>query len=64
VPVVPVTILGTYECWPKGQFASRAGTATVIFHLPIQPSAFADRDALTAAVREAIASALPEDRRN
>ena len=39
VPVVPVTLLGTYECWPKGSFASHAGTATVVFHPPIEPSA-------------------------
>ncbi len=64
VPVVPVTLLGTYECWPKGQFASHAGTATVVFHPPIDPSEFADREALMAAVRNAIASALPEDRRD
>ena len=63
VPVVPVTLLGTYECWPKGRFASRAGTSTVVFHPPIEPSAFGDREALMTAVRETIASALPEDRR-
>ena len=62
-PVVPVTILGTYECWPKGTFAVRPGTATVIFHPPVEPSDYANRDALMAAVRETIASALPEDRR-
>src|SRR5262249_8358716 len=39
VPVVPVTILGTYECWPKGSLAMRAGTATVIFHPPMEPTA-------------------------
>ncbi len=64
VPVLPVTLLGTHECWPKGSFASHAGTATVIFHPPIDPSEFPDREALTAAVRNAIASALPEDKRN
>jgi 1-acyl-sn-glycerol-3-phosphate acyltransferase len=64
VPVIPVTLLGTYECWPKGQFASRGGTTTVVFHPPMDTKDFADRDALMAAVRETIASALPEGRRN
>lgn len=64
VPVIPVTILGTYECWPKGTWAVRGGTVTVIFHPPIQPSEFADRDTLMTAVRDTIASALPEDKRN
>ena len=63
VPVVPVTILGTYESWPKGRFALRPGTATVVFHPPLNPAAFADRDALTLAVRDSIASALPPERR-
>lgn len=64
VPVIPVTILGTAECWPKGTWSIRPGKATVIFHPPLEPSAFADRDGLMTAVRQAIASALPEDRRN
>jgi 1-acyl-sn-glycerol-3-phosphate acyltransferase len=63
VPVVPVTILGTEKCWPKGNFAMKAGTATVVFHPPINPGQFAERDELMAAVRETIASVLPEDRR-
>ena len=62
-PVVPVTILGTYEAWPKGRFALRPGTAAVVFHHPIDPSECADRDALMTAVRDAIASALPPERR-
>jgi 1-acyl-sn-glycerol-3-phosphate acyltransferase len=62
-PVVPVTILGTAECWPKGTFTLRKGTATLVFHPPIEPANFADRDELMSAVREIIASALPEDRR-
>lgn len=61
--VVPVTLLGTYECWPKGTFSMRPGTTTVVFHPPMDPANFADRDALMAAVRESIASALPEERR-
>ena len=63
VPVVPVTILGTAECWPKGTWAMKPGTATLVFHAPINPATVADRDALLTAVREQIASALPEDKR-
>jgi 1-acyl-sn-glycerol-3-phosphate acyltransferase len=63
-PIVPVTILGTYESWPKGTFAMRPGTATVVFHPPINPAEFSDREALMAKVRETIASALPDERRN
>jgi 1-acyl-sn-glycerol-3-phosphate acyltransferase len=36
------------------------GVARVVFHAPIDPARFADRDALMLAVREAIASGLPE----
>jgi len=63
VPVVPATILGTAECWPKGTWAMRPGNAILIFHPPIDPADFADRDALRAAVRHQIASALPENQR-
>lgn len=63
-PIVPVTLLGTFECWPKGTFASHKGTATVVFHPPMDPKAYADRETLMEAVRKAIASALPEDRRD
>ncbi len=60
--VVPVTILGTYECWPKTRFALRPGTATVVFHTPIDPHSCQDRDSLMKAVRDAIASDLPTER--
>ena len=62
VPVVPVTILGTAECWPKGTWAMKPGTARLIFHPAVDPATFSDRDALMAAVRKQIASALPEDK--
>ena len=64
VPVIPVTLLGTYECWPKGTWKMRKGETAVIFHPPIEPSEFTDREELMLAVRQAIASALPEDRRD
>ena len=64
VPVLPVTLLGTYECWPKTRFALRPGTATVVFHAPLNPGDYADREALTKAVREAIESALPLERKS
>jgi 1-acyl-sn-glycerol-3-phosphate acyltransferase len=63
MPVIPVTLLGTFESWPKTRFALRPGTATVIFHPAIDPKSFSDRNVLMQAVRESIASALPADRR-
>lgn len=63
VPVVPVTLLGTFESWPKTRFALHPGTATVVFHPPLESREYADRDALMQAVRDSIASGLPEERR-
>jgi len=63
VPVVPVTLLGTYESWPKTRFSLRPGTATVVFHPPLDPHHYNDRDALMKVVRNTIASALPPERR-
>lgn len=59
VPVVPVTMLGTQQIMPKARFAIEPGTATVIFHPPIEPKDFGSRDELMAKVRSAIESALP-----
>jgi 1-acyl-sn-glycerol-3-phosphate acyltransferase len=61
VPVVPVTITGTHSIMPKGRFAVRPGTATVIFHDPIEPEQFGGRECLAAKVRRAIDSGLPRE---
>ena len=61
-PVVPVTIAGTYDILPKGKFFIRHGTAELIFHPPLWPKDFADRDALIAATRAAINGSLPPER--
>lgn len=63
VPVLPMTILGTYEAWPKHRFALKGGTVTIVYHPAIDPTNYAGREELMTAVRESIASALPEDRR-
>ena len=60
-PIVPVTLVGTHEILPKGKLLIAPDKATVIFHPPISPKDFQDRDALIAAVRDAIVGALPED---
>jgi len=59
VPLVPVTIVGTHEIMPKRRFSIRPGTATIVFHEPIDPKDFGDRDSLMAKVRAAIDSGLP-----
>jgi len=59
VPVVPVTIVGTHEIMPKRRFSIRPGTATIVFHEPIDPKDFGNRDSLMAKVRAAIDSGLP-----
>src|SRR5580700_1507708 len=61
VPIVPVTIVGTHYVMPKKRFAIRPGTVTVIFHKPIEPNDFGDRDYLMAKVRKVINSGLPPE---
>jgi 1-acyl-sn-glycerol-3-phosphate acyltransferase len=61
VPVVPITIVGTHEVMPKKRFAIKPGKVQVIFHDPIEPREFGDRDQLMARVRTAINSGLPAD---
>jgi 1-acyl-sn-glycerol-3-phosphate acyltransferase len=58
VPIVPMTILGTRAIWPKGSRAIKPGTATVVFHSPIDPKQFPERESLMDAVRVSIASVM------
>ena len=60
VPVVPITVVGSHDAWPKGSLVLRAGEIVVHFHAPIDPRNFATKEALLAAVRTVIQSALPE----
>jgi 1-acyl-sn-glycerol-3-phosphate acyltransferase len=59
-PCVPVSIHGTETMMAKGSLRIRPGTAHIVFHAPIYPHDFATREELLEAVREAIASGLPE----
>jgi 1-acyl-sn-glycerol-3-phosphate acyltransferase len=59
VPVIPVTIVNTHTLLPKGKRMASSGWVSVIFHPAIDSKNFPDKDALLAAVRERIASALP-----
>jgi 1-acyl-sn-glycerol-3-phosphate acyltransferase len=59
-PCVPVSIHGTEEILRKGSLRMHPGIAHVVFHPPIDPAAFPNREDLTQAVRAAIASGLPE----
>ena len=58
--IVPVSIFGTESMMTKGSMKIYPGTAHVVFHPPILPRNYASREELMAAVREAIASGLPE----
>ena len=59
-PCIPVSIHGTESILRKGSVRMHPGPAHVVFHPPIDPAGFATREELTAAVRAAIASGLPE----
>ena len=59
-PVVPISIYGTESMMAKGSVRVKPGTAHIVFHPPLDPHTFADRDELMAAVRASIASGLPE----
>jgi 1-acyl-sn-glycerol-3-phosphate acyltransferase len=58
--IVPMTICGTHEVWPKGKFAICPGTVKLIFHPPMDPKKFPSQDALITAVEEVVRSGLPE----
>ncbi len=74
VPVVPITIVGSHDAWPKGKLRLRAMELVIRFHAPIDPHNFADhdsenkdsgnKDALLVAVRAAIESGLPAEYRH
>jgi 1-acyl-sn-glycerol-3-phosphate acyltransferase len=64
VPVLPITIAGSYEAWAKGSVSLHPGEVVVTFHAPIDPHQFKTKEALLAAVRAAIHSALPEAHRD
>ncbi|HEV2991795.1 MAG TPA: lysophospholipid acyltransferase family protein [Candidatus Angelobacter sp.] len=63
IAIVPVTILGTAEIMPKGSAICKSGTATVIFHPPIDPRLFSSREELMKETANVIESALPVDKR-
>jgi 1-acyl-sn-glycerol-3-phosphate acyltransferase len=62
-PIVPITILGTETLLPKGKVFAIPGEVTVIFHPVVDPKDYRDRDELMQVVRDAVASALPPERR-
>ena len=60
VPIVPITIKGTYELMPKGSFFAKKGTVEVVFHPPVPVQGF-DRNSLPGLldrVRSSIQSGL------
>ncbi len=61
IPVVPMTILNSFELMPKGQNYVLPGTVRVLFHAPLDPKDFEDKDQLMEAVRNAIAAPLQKD---
>jgi len=63
VPVVPMTIVGTHYAMPKARFAIKPALVKMIFHPPIEPTDFGDRDSLMEKVRAVIESGLPEEYR-
>jgi 1-acyl-sn-glycerol-3-phosphate acyltransferase len=59
-PCIPVSIYGTETMMAKGSLRIRPGTAHIVFHAPLYPANFVNRDDLLQAVRASIASGLPE----
>ena len=59
-PIIPVSIHGTENMMRKGSVRITPGDAYVRFHAPVLAADFPVREDLMAAVREAIASNLPE----
>jgi 1-acyl-sn-glycerol-3-phosphate acyltransferase len=62
VPIVPITIDGSYEVMPPTRFRINPGMVRLIFHPPIDTRGMVpeDRDSLKERVRQMIASGLAE----
>ena len=61
VPVIPMTIVGTHFAMPKARFSIKPGRVKVIFHPPIEPRDFGDRELLMEKVRAMIEAGLPAE---
>jgi 1-acyl-sn-glycerol-3-phosphate acyltransferase len=63
IPIVPISVRGSYDIMPPHRFAVKPGTVFITFHPPIPTNGLllADREKLTERVRDTIASALVED---
>jgi 1-acyl-sn-glycerol-3-phosphate acyltransferase len=59
-PCIPISLYGTENLMAKGSMRIRPGTAHILFHPPVYPADYATREDLLKAVREVIASGLPE----
>ncbi len=64
ISIIPITIYGTEKLMPKGDWRLHRGKATVVFHAPISPTDFPERDKLMRITRDTIAGALPEWQRS
>lgn len=47
VPIVPVAIVGAFECWPRGQLFPRPGRVRLEFGRPLQPDEIEGMDERT-----------------
>jgi 1-acyl-sn-glycerol-3-phosphate acyltransferase len=59
-PCIPVSLYGTETMMAKGSLRIRPGTAHIVFHAPVYPADYDNREDLLQAVRTAIASGLPD----
>jgi 1-acyl-sn-glycerol-3-phosphate acyltransferase len=54
VPVLPVTIAGGHEAWPRGQVLPRRGRISITYHPPLEPDpSLEPRQAASALARRA-----------
>jgi 1-acyl-sn-glycerol-3-phosphate acyltransferase len=60
IPLLPVTIIGTYQTWPAGQLWIYGGDVKAVIHPPIETAGMekGETTRLANQARETIASAL------
>ncbi len=61
LPILPVSIAGSWRILPKACLFPRPGTVRVRFHAPIDPHDFPETEELIGRVRAAIESGLEQD---